>query len=101
MRHIPLLASLGLLALAGPAFATDAPAKVDRTETVLGHVVDEVIRPGYHRFLDRTVQLGDAMSALCAAPSPAGEEKARAAFDETLKAWGGHRNHPLRPGAGE
>lgn len=79
----PLLALLALLA-ANPASATEA----DKADAVLARAVDAAIIPGYRAFADKTASLSTAMQALCATPSAGSEAAARAAFVETLKAWG-------------
>ena len=88
MRFAPILALATLMAAAPQGYAaTTAPAK-GKTETVLAHAVDDVIRPGYHAFHDSTKGLGTAMTALCATPSAETLTAAKSAFAGTLKAWG-------------
>ena len=87
MRRFTFLAASGLALLLVPALK---PASaMDKTETVLSHAVDDVIRPGYRHFAEATDGLTKTMQALCTAPSAAHLDAAKSAFDGTIKAWGG------------
>lgn len=79
-----------LLAIAGVALLSVPHAMLakDNTETVLSHAVDDVIRPGYHRFLDETASMLTTMDTLCANPSKPDLDSARAAFTSSLASWG-------------
>jgi len=54
---------------------------------IMARAVDDVIRPGYHRFHTATVELRDTMAALCADPGSFTLEAARAEFSATVIAW--------------
>jgi predicted lipoprotein len=79
---------VSFLAFGLAAFPIHANAEA-RTEQVLVRAVDEVIRPGYHRFETATGQLSMAMNTLCATPSGQHKDAARKAFREAVRAWGG------------
>ena len=96
----PFLAGLACAALliCGPAFATQDNREPDpnfvphllqanHLPQVMTRAVDDVIRPGYRDMAASTARLSQALSGLCAAPSPTHLADARAAFAETVKAW--------------
>lgn len=85
MRILPLIASLALGLAALPQAANAGP----KAEKVLAEAVDDVIRPGYHRFEAASGSLATAMNDLCKSPSDAARTAAETAFGETIKAWGG------------
>ncbi len=84
MRLSSSLLALLLALASAPAGAVDA----GKAGKVLARAVDEAILPGYSAFAEKTAGLSKAMQALCDAPSTENENAARAAFTETLKAWG-------------
>lgn len=84
-----LVSALTAIALSLPLFTTPALAfEPAKARTVLARAVDEAIIPGYRAFEASTERLATAMDALCATPSAETEKAARAAFLDTLTAWG-------------
>jgi predicted lipoprotein len=56
-------------------------------ETLNQALVDEVVVPAYQSYADAIGRLPASIEALCAAPDPAGLEKARQAWREAMLAW--------------
>jgi predicted lipoprotein len=69
------------LALAAPARAESVLEGLNRSLT------DEVIVPGYERFVAAAATLETAVSSFCAAPTPERLKATRQAFEEAMLAW--------------
>ncbi|MCA1969027.1 MAG: hypothetical protein LDL42_07835 [Rhizobium sp.] len=84
-----LFIALGFSATATAQEAGTTPAilKSEAIPAVMEKAVENFIRPGYHRFRDRSATLEADMHALCAGPSAEALDKARVAFDKTVAAW--------------
>ncbi|MET0258287.1 MAG: imelysin family protein [Methylobacterium sp.] len=81
---LPALA-LGLL-LAAPGHAATATEAAAR-EVVVRRAVEVVIQPGYDALAKAAADLGETTAALCAAPSPATLDAARAQFGDLVGAF--------------
>ncbi|WP_337268074.1 imelysin family protein [Oryzifoliimicrobium ureilyticus] len=86
----PLILSL---ALASPALAQEAPAPSapqlndQAVQSVMQRAVDEVIRPGYRNAQQSAARLTTAMKDLCNDASQPSLDKAKSAFDDTIRYW--------------
>ena len=69
-----------ILATAGPAASADAG-------TAVHGAIERYVKPGYAAFHATGTALSDDLAALCASPSPAALEKARAGFRAAVRAW--------------
>lgn len=94
MSHMPSLAlGLCLATIALPAFAQEGSALSPRVVNeaavpqVMAKAVDDFIIPGYRNLSNKTAALATATAALCQAPSPASQDKAKAAFSDLVQAW--------------
>ncbi len=78
-----------VLALALPFAVSAMPpaAAAVKASDVIGAAIDGFVRPAYEDLHNRAADLGDAMQALCTAPSPAALETARAGFSDAVEAW--------------
>jgi predicted lipoprotein len=78
-------------ALASSAFAQDAAPKVglneDAVPAVMQRAVDEVIRPGYRNAQQSAARLTTAMKDLCDDGTQQTLDKAKSAFDDTIRYW--------------
>lgn len=84
-----LLAATITAVLVLPVLARAAPAPSDEAiDSVMASVVDDVIVPGYARFHDSAEALDHTAGRLCGEASPQALNAARAAFSETVSAWG-------------
>lgn len=54
---------------------------------VIAQAIDGFIRPAYSDLVERTASLETSVEALCAAPSPASLEAARAGFEQAVQSW--------------
>ena len=76
------------LALTLPLLAAISPASAAvKASDVIGAAVNDFVRPAYASLHDRASELTKAMQALCAAPSPANLDTARAGFSDAVDAW--------------
>jgi hypothetical protein len=89
-----LISALVLAALSSSsAFGQDAnlappkPITMEETKTLMAHVVDDFIRPGYRTFATSSSRLTNAMMELCSKPSEETLAAARAAFEATAIDW--------------
>lgn len=94
MPHMPSLAlGLCLATIALPAFAQEGSALSPRVVNeaavpqVMAKAVDDFIIPGYRNLSNKTAALATATAALCQAPSPASQDKTKAAFSDLVQAW--------------
>ncbi len=94
MSYMPSLAlGLCLATIALPAFAQEGSALSPRVVNeaavpqVMAKAVDDFIIPGYRNLSNKTAALATATAALCQAPSPASQDKAKAAFSDLVQAW--------------
>ncbi|MDO1580735.1 imelysin family protein [Rhizobium oryzicola] len=80
---------LSTLLFAAPALAQEAAPAIseEAARSVMTHVVDEVIRPGYRDFAAQAGRVQEAMAALCATPSADHLESAKTAFADTARSW--------------
>ena len=77
-----LIALTALLARVPASAAQDT-----ERSAVISHVIDDVIVGGYNALAEAAGKQERAVSALCAAPAPALLDAARAAFNDTVRAW--------------
>jgi predicted lipoprotein len=93
MRLRPSLLCLALVGLAGSAAAQGAaPApssglNEEAVPAVMQRAVDEVIRPGYRNMQQSAARLTTAMKDLCDEGTQQTLDKAKSAFDDTIRYW--------------
>ncbi|MGN6549360.1 MAG: imelysin family protein [Pararhizobium sp.] len=78
-----LAAALAVL----PARAGQAP-QPEAVRSVMRHVVDDVVRPGYRAFEEKARAFKTATESLCEKPGRPARDGARAAFVDLVRAWG-------------
>ncbi len=91
MRKLLLAGLLSMLPAMGHAQEADTAPAVKLPEAdvtkVMTAAVNGFIRPGYDAFQQSAETMTGAMARLCAAPSPANLDAARAAFREVTTRW--------------
>ncbi|MBB3655929.1 hypothetical protein FHX15_001142 [Rhizobium sp. BK650] len=82
------LALTGLATSAGAQSAAPASGlNEDAVPSVMQRAVDEVIRPGYRNMQQSSARLTTAMNDLCAAGTQQTLDRAKSAFDDTIRYW--------------
>lgn len=82
MRSILTITLLALTCTTTPALSAERTAS-----DTIGAAVEGFVKPAYAAFHTSTAALNSSVGALCATPSPAALDAARAAFAETTRTW--------------
>jgi uncharacterized protein len=84
----PLLLSLALAtSAAAQTTASQASLNEEAVSAVMQRAVDEVIRPGYRNAQQSAARLTTAMKDLCDDATQQTLDKAKSAFDDTIRYW--------------